>query len=112
VSSIAGPVRLFTNVVDNSNHWLTVRAFDESLHRDAYGARVEVHAKNRVFVRLVNPGYSYLSSNDPRAHFGLGDIDHYDVISVQWPDGSTEQFPGGPTDRIVQINRGQGKMME
>ena len=111
VTSIAGPTRIFTNAVDNSNHWLGVRAFDASLKRDAYGARVELHLGTRVLKRDVNPGYSYLSSNDPRAHFGLGSYDQYESLRIQWPDGSTEEFPGGPADRIIQVNRGQGTLI-
>ena len=42
----------------------------------------------------LNPGSSYLCSNDPRVHFGLGPVDRVDALEVVWPDGSEELFAG------------------
>src|SRR5262249_21154790 len=71
VTSLAGPARVYRNVAPGRGHGLLVRAIDPSLKRDAYGAEVTVRAGGRRWVRWINPGYSYLCSNDPRAHFGL-----------------------------------------
>ena len=35
-------------------------------------------------------GSGYLSQNDPRLHFGLGDQTSYDRVEVQWPGGGRE----------------------
>src|SRR5207237_691688 len=72
VTCVAGPARVYRNVAPKSGHWLLVRALDPALRRDAYGAEVTVKAGPRRWLGLVNPGSSYLCSNDPRAHFGLG----------------------------------------
>jgi hypothetical protein len=85
-----------------------VRAIDPALRRDAYGAEVRVRAGDRRWVRWINPGSSYLCSNDPRAHFGLGPAAKVDAIQVVWPDGMEEQFPGGAADRLVVLRRGEG----
>ena len=58
----------------------------------------------------VNPGQSFLSSNDTRAHFGLGTADRFDAIRVLWPDGAEETFPGGPADRVVPLDKGTGRV--
>ena len=86
-----------------------VRAFDPTLKRDACGARVTVQAGKRRWVGLVNPGQSYLSSGDPRAHFGLGHVERVDGVRIDWPDGRAEQFPGMPADRVITLSRGQGR---
>src|SRR5262249_11458140 len=111
VTSLAGPARLYRNVVPNRGHGLLVRAIDPALKRDAYGAEVIVRAGERRWVRWINPGYSYLCSNDPRAHFGLGSIDHVDAIDVRWPDGIRETFPGGPADQRPELvlRKGTGR---
>jgi hypothetical protein len=109
VTAIAGPARLYRNVAPNRGHWLSVRAEDSALHRDAYGAEITVHAGKRRWLRQVNPGQSYLSSGDPRAHFGLGKTASVDEIRVLWPDGSAETFPGGAVDRSIVLRKGQGK---
>ncbi len=109
VTEIAGPARLLRNVAPDRGHWLLVRAIDPKLRRDAYGAEITVKADGRQWVRLVNPGSSYLCSNDPRAHFGLGQVEQVEQIHVVWPDGTEEVFPGGPADRSLVIRKGEGR---
>jgi hypothetical protein len=108
-TKIAGPPALFKNVKQDSGNWLLVRAIDEKLNRDAYGAEVYVFVGDKTFMRWVNPGYSYLCSNDPRAHFGLGSATEVTEIKIVWPDGSVEAFPGVKVNQLVTIAKGQGK---
>lgn len=103
---------VYRNVCRTRGHWLLVKAFDPALRRDAYGAEVSVRCGARAVLRLINPGYSFLCSNDPRAHFGLGDAAKYDQIEVTWPDGAGEAFPGGAVDRLVVLERGSGRTLE
>ncbi len=107
VTSIAGPARLYRNVAPKSGHWLIVRAYDPAFKRDAYGAKIIVTAGGRPAVSLINPGQSYLCSNDPRAHFGLGAADRVDSVRVLWPDGTEETFAGGPADRTLTLRKGE-----
>jgi hypothetical protein len=109
VTSAGGPAQLFRNVAPHRGHWLLVRAIDPALGgRDAYGAEIVVRAGERHWWRLLNPGYSYLVSNDPRVHFGLGNAMAVDSIQVIWPDGKEEHFPGGAADRLLVLRKGTG----
>src|SRR5262245_45096595 len=110
VTALAGPARLYRNVAPDRGHWLLVRALDPALKRDAYGAEITVQAGGHRWMRWINPGYSYLCSNDPRAHFGLGPVDRVDAIDVLWPDGTRETFPGCPADQRPELvlRKGEG----
>jgi len=108
VTSVAGPARVYRNAVANRGHYLVIQAFDPELKRDAYGAEITVYAGDRRWLRWANPGSSYLCSNDPRAHFGLGTVERVDHIEVTWPNGKTETFEGGTVDRQVVLARGNG----
>jgi hypothetical protein len=110
VTNLAGPARLYRNVAPNRGHWLLVRALDPAAGgRDAYGAEVTVHANGRRWTGFINPGYSYLCSNDPRAHFGLGETGSVESIHVRWPDGKQEVFPEQAADRVVVLRKGEGR---
>jgi len=117
VTTVAGPARLYRNVAPGRGHWLSVRAWEPKLHRDAYGAAVTVRAGGKKWVRWLNPGQSYLCSNDPRAHFGLGDAERIESIEVAWPDGSREEFhnlASGqpiPADKAITVSRGKGPLL-
>jgi hypothetical protein len=108
-ATTAGRILLLDNVAPRRGHWLTVRAIDPVLKRDLIGAVVTVQASARSWQRQVQPGSSYLTSHDPRTHFGLGEIDAIEAIEVRWPDGSVERFPGGGVDRAVELRRGTGR---
>ncbi len=109
VTQIAGPARLYRNVAPKRGHWLTVSALDPARGgRDAYGAEVTVRSGAHGWMRWLNPGTSCLSSNDPRAHFGLGDTARIDSIHVRWPDGLEEDFAGRGVDQWLRLKRGQG----
>ena len=89
-------------------HWLAVVA--RTAGRDAIGARVVVRAAGRSWVGAILPGQSYMSSHEPVAHFGLGEIDRFERIEVTWPDGSEEAFTGSVADRRVVVQQGEGQL--
>jgi enediyne biosynthesis protein E4 len=105
---VNGPARLYRNSSPDSGHWLVARTIVPEWKRDAYGATVTLTAGDKKWSRLVQPGSGYLSSNDPRCHFGLGSVDRIDSIRVAWPDGTSEQFAGGAADRRIVLRKGEG----
>jgi hypothetical protein len=108
VTQIAGKARLFRNVAPRRGHWLVISALDPGCGgRDAYGADVTVTVGRRSWRRWLNPGHSYLTSNDPRVHFGLGDAERVDTIQVRWPDGTEETFPGTVADQWLRLEKGR-----
>ncbi|HJZ73557.1 MAG TPA: CRTAC1 family protein [Vicinamibacterales bacterium] len=92
------------NVVKPRGHWILLRVLDEH-GRDAYGARVTVKVGSRSIRRDVRAAYSYLASNDPRVHVGLGQETAAHDVTVRWPDGTREAFGDLPADRIATLRR-------
>jgi hypothetical protein len=105
---VQGPARLYRNIAPHAGHWLIVRAFAPAWKRDAYGATVTIRAGGKQFTRLIQPASSYLCSNDPAAHFGLGNTDRVDSIRVFWPDGVVEEFSGCAADQRLTLRKGEG----
>jgi len=108
VGNTGSRARVCLNQAPRAGRWLRVRALDPRLSRDALGALVSVHAGARRFVRCIESSSSYLSSSDPRAHFGLGAIERVDSIEVRWPDGLRERFECPQLDCTVELRRGEG----
>jgi enediyne biosynthesis protein E4 len=109
LTTVANRARVFRNVANDPGHWLIVRAFDPRYHRDAYGSIVAVESGNRTMIAPINPGDSYQCSSDPRAYFGLGTSRSFESLRVIWPDGLEEVFPGGPSNRSIELRRGSGQ---
>jgi hypothetical protein len=89
-------------------NWLMVECAGTKCNRDAVGARVTVHAGGKRISGEVQTGSSYLSQNDHRLHFGLGESARFDKIVVDWPGGESETFPGGEANRILKVGQGSG----
>jgi hypothetical protein len=108
-SEVNGPARIFMNTGKWQGNWLSVQAIDpKNGERDAYGAVITVTTGKTSWQRDINPGYSYLSSSDPRAHFGLGKSEKVDKIDILWPDGTKETFPGSVANAQLILRRGTG----
>ena len=56
--------------------------------RSPIGTLVTITAGGRRQFRDIAAGDSYMSTHDPRPHFGLGDAAIVDEVDVRWPDGS------------------------
>jgi enediyne biosynthesis protein E4 len=54
----------------------------------------------------VRSGGSYLSQNDLRLHFGLGDAARIDKVEVYWPNGNVQVFPDVAADRFYHLKQG------
>lgn len=89
-------------------NWLLVECVGTTMNRDAIGARVWVVVAGRRLSADIQGSASYISHNDHRAHFGLGDAVGFDRIEVQWLGGTREVFPGGDANRLLTLMQGAG----
>jgi hypothetical protein len=51
---------------------------------------------------------SYISANDRRLHFGLGDATDAGTAEIHWPSGAKETVKIPAVDRIYTIEEGKG----
>ncbi|HET8823981.1 MAG TPA: CRTAC1 family protein, partial [Terriglobales bacterium] len=85
------PPSLLRNDAPAGNHWVKVRLEGTKSNRSAIGSRVVVQYGGKIHAQCVTSQSSFLSSNDPRLHFGLGAVTSAD-IQVCWPTGVCEKF--------------------
>jgi len=101
------PPSLLRNDAPPGNHWIKVRLEGTKSNRSALGSRVLVHYGGKVQAQCLTSQSSFLSSNDPRLHFGLGKTATVD-IEVYWPTGASESFKNVAADQLVTIREGHG----
>ncbi len=102
-----GPAYLLKNVVKDSGNWIRFRVIEEH-GRDALGAKLMLSLGDRRIRRDVLSTYSYLASNDPRVHVGLGEHGRVAKVEVRWLDGVTESFGDFDAGKTVVLERGKG----
>src|SRR6185312_5192196 len=100
---------LLRNVSKDDHHWVELKVIGGAKSpRDAVGATVYLVANGMRQRGDVLSGGSYLSSNDPRVHFGLADATKVDSVEIHWPSGSVEKLSLPSVDRIFTIEEGKG----
>lgn len=109
MSNLESPARLLFNEAPRQGAWIRLRLVDPDLRREAYGARAILHAGGTAQARTLSPATSYLSSGDPRLHFGLGAAAAVDSVEVRWPDGLRERFALDCVDCERTLMRGAGQ---
>ncbi|MFZ0747428.1 MAG: CRTAC1 family protein [Terracidiphilus sp.] len=90
------------------NHWISFQLEGVKSNRLALNARVRATAGNLVQLGEVLSGGSYLSQNDLRIHFGLGDHQQVDKAEVLWPDGKVEILTNLAADHFYYVKEGSG----
>ncbi len=93
------PSVVLWNESQRKGNYLTVKLRGSGTNRDAIGARLVARAGTRTFLRTVDGGGSYLSSNDANVHFGLGDARRVDRLEIRWPSGKVD------VKRDVSVNQ-------
>ncbi len=85
-------------------HWLEV-----ALPRFPPGTVVSAMLPNgRRLLRETHAGSSYLSSEDPRVHFGLGGATRVVTLEVRPPGGAVTRLENLAPDRIVTVQAPRG----
>jgi hypothetical protein len=94
---------LLRNDRGNKNNWLILHLIGTESNRDAIGARVKVTVNGVTQIDQKKGGCGYLSQNDPRLHFGLGDAESVDKIEINWPAGTEQVLEDVTANRIMVI---------
>ena len=90
-----------------ANSWLKVKLIGTKSNRSAIGARVVVKAEDSTQTQEVQSQSSFLSCNDFRLHFGLGQAKLAEV-RIRWPNGDWQTLPGLSVNRLVTVREGVG----
>jgi enediyne biosynthesis protein E4 len=115
INPVDGPPVLLKNVNPDRHHWVELKLIGgvdpktgRKSPRDAIGATVYLIANGMHQREDVMSGGSYISSNDQRPHFGLGDATDAGTAEIHWPSGQIEKVKLPAEDRIFTIAEGKG----
>jgi enediyne biosynthesis protein E4 len=99
---------ILRNEGGDGNRWITLELGAIKGSPLAIGARVKVTAGDVVQTEEIRSGGSYLSQNDLRVHFGLGNAKKVDSIEIRWPSGLVETIKDLAPDKFYSVSEGSG----
>jgi hypothetical protein len=104
VVNLDEPVSVYRNQGD-PGHRVVVRLQGREANTFGVGAVVTIHTSSGRQVRQLSPMTGFLSSNDPRVHFGLGEDSTIERLEVNWPGGTIQTFTDLAADQLYTITQ-------
>jgi hypothetical protein len=103
VNNFEAPVSIYRNRSIKGNR-VTIRLIGRTSNRYGVGATVRVKSGNQAQMRTLTQASGFASANEPIIHFGFGENETIDVLSVTWPMGQVQRFNRLPTGRAYTIS--------
>ncbi len=99
---------LLRNDLTRPGRWVKIQLRGVKSNRSAIGATVRVEINGRKQAAAVLSQSSFLSVNDSRLHFGLGEAGETGPVEVVWPSGLREEFPPLRAGTLYLLEEGTG----
>jgi hypothetical protein len=104
VATNGGPIHILHNETVTSNHWITLKLDGHKSNRDGIGAVIKLTTSTGAQWGYVTAAGGYLSSSDPRPHFGLGTDKVVTSLEIRWPSGIVQTLTNVSADRILHVD--------
>ena len=92
------------NSADKAQHQLTVSLVGKGANTQGIGATIHLYFGDKKLLFYEHqPVRGYLSSDDARAHFGVGTATQIDSIVVTWPDNTKQLLTNIKTDQTITV---------
>jgi hypothetical protein len=98
-----GSIFLYENNF-TAKHYLKVSLRGSQSNRLGIGSRLVASVKGQSIVREMYPVNSYRSQMPNIVHFGLGDADKVDRLTIRWPSGKVMDLTDLAGDRHIIID--------
>jgi hypothetical protein len=109
VNNLDSTPTLLRNVNPDHHNWVEFKLVGGAASpRDAVGTTLKLQAGGLTQREDILSGGSFLSSNDQRAHFGLGNANKVNALEIHWPSGAWEYVTVPGTNCIYTITEGRG----
>ena len=87
---------------------MLLRLVGRSSNRFGIGATVRLETTDGSQVKTLHPTAGYMSANEPLVHFGLGDVESIERLTVHWPGGRRQTFEELATGRLYTVTEPDG----
>ncbi|HEV8048497.1 MAG TPA: CRTAC1 family protein [Terriglobales bacterium] len=114
VNTINGKPQLLRCDSHLKHNWIKVRTIGTKSNRSGIGARLKCithppdETKPHQQIDEVRSGGSYISQNDLRIHFGLGQAEKVDLLEIHWPSGQLDTMKDIKPNQLIYVKEGEG----
>ncbi len=94
-------------VYENTNidkHYIQLNLEGTKYNTAAFGSKVHLYYGDQIQYLEHNPFRGYQSTVDAVLHFGLGENEMIDSLTIQWPDGRVTTINQPPIDTLLEVS--------
>jgi len=89
-------------------NFISLQLVGTNSNRAALGAQVTVQTVDGRRTQEVRSGGGYISQNELRLHFGLGQAQKAEKVTIHWPSGLVETLTGLSANQFYVVREGHG----
>jgi hypothetical protein len=108
VENLDGSPEVLRNPGLPGRHWVSFELAGTKSNRLAIGARLKIVSGGMTQSEEIHSGGSYLSQNDLRVHFGLGNAAKISSLEIRWPSGAVDTLRDLDADRFYEVLEARG----
>jgi hypothetical protein len=105
VNNFGDQASVYRNHSQNQ-HYVKVRLQGPDLNRFGIDSTVTIQAAGQIQSRYLTLSRGFMSSDEPVAHFGIGQATGVESLEVRWRDGALQAFSNLPADRLYVVSKG------
>ena len=96
------PVHIYRNE-GGKDHRVVIQLQGTKSNRQGIGAVVQIETDAGLQVRDLPSVRGFMSADDPKVYFGLGQADTIKRMTIRWPSGIVQRFKNLPADDLYTV---------
>lgn len=111
INNINKPAFVYHNLASQKtkNNYLQIKLEGAGLNTQGIGAKVNISSKGRMQYQEQMPSRGYQSSVSPILHFGLGQDDTVDSLTVIWLNGNMQTVTNIKANQVITLKESDAK---
>ena len=112
INNIGEPPFLYRNTSkDKGANYLSLSLHYTQKNKHGLGSKVTLRTSKGIQYQEMYYIRGFQSSSEPILHFGLGDIDQIESISIQWPDNSIQEISNPEINQRLEVKYANSKAL-
>ncbi len=106
INNIDAPAVLYRNntVEKNLGNFLRLKLEGQGKNTVGLGAKVTLKTEKGIQYQEHTTTRGFQSSVDPNIHFGIGELESVDELTIVWNDGKTQILNNVPANQLLRID--------
>lgn len=105
LNNLNSPASILENKSSTGTNYLSLTLKGDADYSIIKGTKVTIYGNGKKLIKEQQTTKGFQSSSTQKLFYGLGEINKIDSISVQWPDGKTQELGSYETNQEITIVR-------